>query len=194
MIYKLSAMGAVVAASLASICCLGPLALTGLGLGGLSLAAGLTPYRSIFLGAMSVLLATAFYLTYRRREVQCTDGSCKLQSSSKTMKAALWIITAAIVVLATFPHYPAISAGRQTAVAFATGERISLSVSGLTCAACATGIEKELRKVPGVQAASVSLQTGEALVVVEMGKVATEDLLKIIESVGPYEARLNSTK
>src|ERR1044072_8583650 len=36
---------------------------------------------------------------------------------------------------------------------------ISLGVTGMTCAACATRIEKVLRRVPGVAAANVNLAT-----------------------------------
>lgn len=90
--------------------------------------------------------------------------------------------------LATFPHHAGSLSGHAAVSANPTGERITLSVSGMTCAACATGIEKALRKVPGVQAASVSLEKKEAVVVVEPGRVQTDQLIQAVESVGPYKA------
>ncbi|MCI0409771.1 MAG: hypothetical protein L0191_14615 [Acidobacteria bacterium] len=45
--------GAVISAGLASICCLGPLALAGAGLGSLGLAIGLAKYRPLFLVVFS---------------------------------------------------------------------------------------------------------------------------------------------
>ena len=92
-------------AAVASICCLGPIVLVGLGLGGAGFAAGLTEYRPFFLGLTVVLLGTAFYLTYRKREVACADGSCEMRSGSRTMKAVLWVVTAAALGLATFPSW-----------------------------------------------------------------------------------------
>lgn len=181
-------VGAVLSAALASICCLGPLVLAGLGLGGLGLTAELTKYRPLFLGITVVLLGVAFFLTSRRREGRCADGSCEFRSSSRTMKIALWVITVGVVPLATFPHHAGSLSGHAAVSANPTGERITLSVSGMTCAACATGIEKALRKVPGVQAASVSLEKKEAVVVVEPGRVQTDQLIQAVESVGPYKA------
>jgi len=188
---KLASVGAVVAASLASICCLGPLVLASLGLGSLGLAAGLVKYRPIFLAVTAVLLGFAFYHTYRRRELRCADGSCEFRSGSRTMKAALWVVTAGVVAVATFPHYAGSLSGEEVVSVNPEGERITLTVSGMTCAACATGIEKALRKIPGVRAASVSLEGGEAVVVVTPGQVQVDELTKAVESAGPYRARLS---
>ncbi len=102
---KIASLGAIVSAALASICCLGPLVLLGLGLGGLGLAVGLAKYRTLFLGLTALLLGMAFYFTYRKREALCADGTCQLRSGSKAMKMALWIITALAIALATFPYW-----------------------------------------------------------------------------------------
>lgn len=102
---KIASLGALISASLASICCLGPLVLVGLGLGGLGLAAGLSKYRPVFLALTAIFLGAVFYLTYRKREVACADGSCQLRSGSKAMKTALWIITALAIALAMFPYW-----------------------------------------------------------------------------------------
>ena len=110
----ITGIGSLVAATLASICCLGPLVFTALGVGGFGLAAGLEKYRTIFLVLTSALLAGAFYFIYRKREVVCADGSCRLQTAgSKTMKILLWIITGATLLLAAFPYYSATLAGRE---------------------------------------------------------------------------------
>lgn len=99
------AIGAVLSSALASICCLGPIVLVSLGLGGVGLAAGLAKYRLLFLGLTAILLGIAFYLTYRKREVTCEDGRCEFQSGSKPMKRILWVITTVVFGLATFPHW-----------------------------------------------------------------------------------------
>src|SRR5262245_23502769 len=43
-------------------------------------------------------------------------------------------------------------------------ERVDLSVTGMTCAACARRIEKQLSKAPGVRHASVNFATSRATV------------------------------
>jgi Cu+-exporting ATPase len=48
---------------------------------------------------------------------------------------------------------------REQSDAKATEERITLNVTGMTCAACATRIEKNLSKVEGVRQAGIKEPT-----------------------------------
>lgn len=186
---KIAGIAALTSASLASICCIGPIVLVGLGLGGAGLAAGLAQYRLFFLAVTALFLGVAFYLTYRRREVACEDGSCVFRSGSKGMKAALWVITAFAVGLATFPSWSALVLKNPPPVVSADAETVRLAVSGMTCTACAAGIEKSLIKVPGVQSASVSLKSEEAVVMVSPGQVQTEALIRAVRKAGNYDAK-----
>ena len=69
-----------------------------------------------------------------------------------------------------------------------TAARVQLALEGMTCAACASRIEKELNKLDGVDAA-VNFATEEAAVRYEAGRVAIEDLVAAVESAG-YRARV----
>lgn len=99
-------VGSVVAAAAASACCLGPVVLSAVGAGALgAAAAGLEPYRPIFLGLTTALLGGAFVVAYRPgREVCAADGTCT-PSSKRTAKMVLWVVTAVVVLLVTFPYY-----------------------------------------------------------------------------------------
>lgn len=78
---KLLAGGAVGAAIAASVCCIGPLLLALLGLGGGALLLKLEPYRPYFLAATGLILAGAFSVTYRRAPAeQCEPGTAVGQS------------------------------------------------------------------------------------------------------------------
>jgi len=189
---KIASIVAIFSASLASICCIGPLILVGLGLGSVGLAAGLVKYRPYFLGTTAVLLGISFYLTYRKRQVTCADGSCEIRSGSKTMKGALWVITAAAVGLGTFPNWSPLLFSGQAVTVSADAETVVLGVSGMTCSACSVAIEESLRKLPGVEAASVSLDKAEAVVYVEPGKVSPEQLVQAIQSAGSYQAEVKT--
>jgi P-type Cu+ transporter len=73
-----------------------------------------------------------------------------------------------------------------------TGERadlqsLELAVSGMTCAACATRVERKLNKLDGVRA-SVNFATEKAAVEVP-GGIGVEDLIGVVERAG-YEAEL----
>lgn len=187
---KIASVAAIVSASLASICCIGPLVLVGLGLSGAGLAASLTKYRPFFLGLTAVVLGLLFYRTYRKREVTCANGSCELRSGSRLMKAALWVITAIAAGLVTFPNWSSLLLSGPAAAVSANTETIVLTVSGMTCTACTVSIEKSIKKIPGVRAASVSFDTAEAIVHVEPGKVSASALLKAVQAAGQYTAEV----
>lgn len=179
-------IAALASAGLASVCCIGPLVLTGLGLGGLGLAAGLTQYRSLFLALTVLVLAVGFYLAYRKREVPCADGSCELRSGSRTMKAMLWTVTVLALAMATFPSWSVRVLTSGPAAIPAGAETLTLKVSGMDCAACTVSIRQSLEKVPGVYSASVDFDTAKATVVTN-AKVDAAAVLKAVAAAG-YKA------
>src|SRR6266850_1945553 len=98
--------GAVVAGFAASACCLGPLVLAVLGVGGSAFALALEPYRPYLIALTGLLLGGAFYLTYRRPAGKCgPDGACEVPRAGRAGKAFLWTATGLIVLAVTFPYY-----------------------------------------------------------------------------------------
>lgn len=97
-----TALAAVLAAGVASACCIGPVAFVLLGAGafGASLSA-LEPYRPVLLGLTTVLLGGAFYVAYRPTS-DC--DACSPASRTRT-RIAVWIAAALAVALVTFPYY-----------------------------------------------------------------------------------------
>lgn len=100
-------IGSVVAAAVASACCLGPVLLSLIGAGAFGAAASsLEPYRPYFIGVTVVLLGGAFYATYRpAREEACGSGGACTPSSRRAARIALWLATVVVVLLLTFPYY-----------------------------------------------------------------------------------------
>ncbi|MBL8684871.1 MAG: copper-translocating P-type ATPase [Myxococcales bacterium] len=64
----------------------------------------------------------------------------------------------------------------------------SLSIGGMTCAACVRRVERALTKVPGVKAASVNLATEKARVEFDPAKTTVKGLEAAVESAG-YSAK-----
>ena len=65
---------------------------------------------------------------------------------------------------------------------------VTLAVEGMTCASCVNRIERYLRKVDGVEKASVNLATERASISAD-ARVTIERLIAAVEAAG-YEARL----
>jgi copper chaperone len=63
---------------------------------------------------------------------------------------------------------------------------ITLKVSGMTCNHCVMAVSKALTKVPGVEAADVSLEQAQAVV---KGSADAQTLIAAVQEEG-YEASL----
>jgi Cu+-exporting ATPase len=69
-------------------------------------------------------------------------------------------------------------------------ERAHLDIDGMTCASCATRVEKKLSKVDGVEISSVNYATEEATVVYDPAQVEVDDLIEAVSAAG-YSAHLH---
>jgi mercuric ion transport protein len=98
------AVSGLLGALLASSCCLLPMTLVSLGLGGawLGLLAPLAPWQPWFVGLAVVSLALGFWLAYRPAPVCAADGSCPSPRSRTLARAVLWVGAALLVAAITF--------------------------------------------------------------------------------------------
>ena len=60
----------------------------------------------------------------------------------------------------------------------------SLQITGMTCAACATRIEKGLNKMDGVEEANVNLALEKSLIKYDPEKLSNQDFEKKIQDLG----------
>lgn len=93
-------------AVLVSACCVLPLVLVVLGLGGAWLATlhALYPYRWIFIGISAVVLLIAWRRLYRP-QTGCVEGEvCAIPAVRRTYRVLFWIITALVVLSALAPY------------------------------------------------------------------------------------------
>jgi copper chaperone CopZ len=63
-------------------------------------------------------------------------------------------------------------------------KQVTLKISGLHCSGCAGSVEKALKNVPGVSAASVNLEAARASVEYESDKTSEKDLVQAVKSAG----------
>ncbi len=93
MLTKLLAGGGLVAALAASTCCVIPLSLGALGIGGASLSmfSIFAPYQTAFRVAAILMLGVAFWLVYRPPRAEVEGAACAVNPSQQLTKTALWI-------------------------------------------------------------------------------------------------------
>ncbi|CUA95637.1 heavy metal translocating P-type ATPase [Thiomonas bhubaneswarensis] len=65
-----------------------------------------------------------------------------------------------------------------------TGQTLRLDVDGMTCASCSARVERALRKLPGVQAASVNLATNQAEVTIDPQTATAQQLVDAVSAAG----------
>jgi copper chaperone CopZ len=185
-------LGSTLAAFLASLCCLGPLVLGGIGIG-TALVATFAPLRPFFLALSGVLLALGFYLVYRHPKASpaCEGEICAPESrASRVAKPLLWLATLATTALALFPVYGGRLVRARTGaapVATARLETVQLRISGMVCEACAGVVRSRLVETAGVAEAEVDYPSGHARIQYDPSKVAPAQLLEAVNATG-YKA------
>lgn len=100
---RLIALGGILGALAASSCCILPLVLFSLGIGGawISNLTALAPYKPLFVIGTAGVLGYGFYLVYWTRRRACADNApCARPIPNRLVQLALWIAT--MLVLAAF--------------------------------------------------------------------------------------------
>ncbi len=100
----LAATGGLIGAVAASACCIVPLILFSLGVGGVWIGrlAELSPYQPFFLAFAALSIGYGFWQVYRRPA--CADGTaCARPLPRRLVKTALWSATVLTVIAAVYP-------------------------------------------------------------------------------------------
>jgi len=200
----------VIAAIVASLCCVGPVLFAALGVGAFTAATLLAAARPYLLALAVLLLGVGFYRTYFRRQAACAPGeACATKPVNRLGRAGLWIAAVAVLAFALAPYYvghiaPAL-AGRQSAtvapltnpalpVANEDGrsqaglETVTVKVEGMSCTACEVPIRDALARTSGVHSADVSYQRGDAQIKYDPKQTDINQIKRAINSTG-YKAK-----
>ena len=186
---NLGLIGAVTAAIGASICCLGPLVLVGLGFSGawIGQLSSFTRFRPFFLFFTFIFLAFAFYKVYfqTKKKVCETDSYCASPKADKMNKIALWSVTIFISGMLVFPNIigslkPKPSPQVQTIIT----KQITLNIKGMTCAGCSATVSLSLKNIDGVKQATVTFEPPEAVIIYNPDKVTPKQLIEATTNVG----------
>lgn len=104
---RLVAVGGILGALAASSCCIIPLILFSLGIGGAWIGnlTALAPYKSLFVTGTAGVLGYGFYLVYWKPRRACADGAaCTRPVPSRLVPFALWIATVLVAAAFAFDY------------------------------------------------------------------------------------------
>ena len=94
-------------AFLASACCVGPLLLALVGIGGGVALTALDAYRPYLIAATVLVLSTGFYFAYRRPRATADACDCPAPRSRTAARLLLWFTTVVAILFVTFPYFAA---------------------------------------------------------------------------------------
>ena len=184
---KILNTGSILTAFFVSLCCIGPIVLAILGLGGAGIFIGLETYRPYLIILTVIFLSISFYLTYRKREVICEDGSCIIQRGSKWSKISLWMITLFAVLFTVFPY---INLGTDSMAYDITDSqltKVTIPVEGMTCASCNVSVETAINKLDGIRSVKADFESRSAVVIYNEQKISLDKIIDAINTLG-YKA------
>ena len=169
---KFLTSGSIIAAVFASLCCIGPLVFVGFGIGSVAFFSRFDAFRPYLILASVLLLVPAFYLAYRKREVNCEDGSCKIESAGKWNKISVWF---AILIVAGFiavPYLGFAKSSQNQLIDNPKFQNVELKINNMDCEACALGLQSQLKKENGVKAASILYKERKGIVEYDSKKIS----------------------
>jgi mercuric ion transport protein len=104
---RLVALGGILGALAASSCCVVPLVLFSLGVGGAWVGnlTALAPYKPLFVAATTGVLGYGFYLVYwKPRRARANGAACATLVPSRLVRTALWIATVLVAAAFAFDY------------------------------------------------------------------------------------------
>src|SRR5215212_7960084 len=148
--------GAVVAAFLASLCCIGPLLFVLLGVGTFGAATYFEKARPFLMGSSVLLLAVAFYWVYfRRREETCAPGeACATKPVSRASRIGLWIASLAVLAFAALPYFAGPLAAKIGEKKPGPSEQAAQTEQDDCCVARTPGSTAPLKPAAGMETAT----------------------------------------
>ncbi len=105
---KATLAGGLLAAIVASVCCVAPLVLVTIGVSGawISSLTLLEPYRPVSIGVALVFMGLAWRQIYRApAAAQCEPGTlCALPQTNRVYRVMFWVVSALVLLALGFPY------------------------------------------------------------------------------------------
>ncbi|MCH7590211.1 heavy-metal-associated domain-containing protein [PVC group bacterium] len=165
----------------ASICCVGPIALIALGLGGLGIGAAIGRYHWYFiLGA--ILLLGIGWKSYFKEKKSCDTRGCEMKDKGITKN--ILIIASVIVLIFSGLNILTYASGNGNELSTQEGTQLSIPVKGMTCISCEFAVNSAVKKFPGVYEVKASAKNQKALVSYDPEKTSLDEIIEAINETG----------
>ena len=171
----------IITAILASLCCIGPLAVLFLGSTSIGLFSIFEPLRPIF-GILSVItLVIAYSKIFKEGKADCCNTE-ELKKSFSKQKRILKSITPIVFVLLAFPYFTAGLHGDNTGDQ--SGMKSEWVIEGMTCEGCAAGMERVLTATDGMNSCNVSYEKGIMICYTDESNLSPNEISVLVNRNG----------
>ena len=183
------------AAIVASICCITPVFSLVAGLSGIAATfSWMEPIRPYLISLTIGILAFAWYQKLKPRtaeEINCECEEDDKPSFWQTRKF-LSLVTILSIIMLAFPGYSQIfypdnkSSGASTILLQDSTETksVTFKVEGMTCTGCENHIIYEVEKLDGIKSVNASFESGTASVEFFTFQLKEDDIIKAINKTG----------
>ncbi|WP_372655441.1 mercuric transporter MerT family protein [Halobacteriovorax sp.] len=139
--------GGVIGAVASSICCVGPIVLGAIGVGGASSLLFLEEYRNIILVVVTILITIGWIMNYRLEKRECSEGKmCADSKQRKIRRISLTVGTFIAVLSMVSPILLTSISQAQNQSLVSLGNVKTLYIEGMTCGGCELGVRKALKR------------------------------------------------
>ncbi len=178
----------ILSAVMASVCCVGPVLLAALGLGGLGVGAFIGAYHWYFIGGATVVLGFA-WLNFLRERRRCQTERCEM-AGGKLARITLPLATLGVAAFLAMNVY-AYAGGTvaDESLAVAGQATVTIPVEGMTCFTCTITVEGSLEDLDGVREATANVPGKSVTVSFNPDKVTVMNLVEAVNGTG-YRAEL----
>lgn len=101
-----------------------------------------------------------------------------------TIHWLLFLVWAGVVIPPLGSGLPLTAAPQSVEQPSANQKTVHFRIAGMTCAACAKGLEASFRQLAGVVKADVDYKTGQAVITFDAAKQRLENLSKFVTKCG----------
>jgi copper chaperone CopZ len=179
----------IIAATVASLCCITPiLALIAGTTGFASTFSWIEPFRPYLIAFTILVLLLAWYQKFKSQKQEidcdCEEERAKVINSKKF----LLFVTLFAGLMLSFPYYSQIFYPNTSKVVDYVKEsnisEVEYNIKGMTCSGCEAHIESEVNKIEGIILVKANHEIGNTFVKYDKTKVANNEIKDAVKKTG----------